>query len=741
MSSGVTPDSGSHPVAGVDLDGPGFADLIERDRLSERLRSVATPAILLEAPAGYGKSVLFAQWARHDPRPFASISLTDAHNDPAVLVASLIEAFAPIDPLPETVSEAIQNARPNLDLVLRRLEAGLRRREVDSVLVLDELEHLHAEPSLRVLEAVLACTGAGSRVAMATRAAPPIHVARLRAEQRLTVLEARELVMTSGEARRFLTESGLAAGPAEVETIVAKTEGWPVALYLAGLARRPGGGDGLPASGFGGDERNLVDYMREEFLAAAPRADVEFLIRVSFLDRLAGDLCDHVLEATGCGARLAGLARRNMLLVPLDRRDEWFRMHSLFADMLRAELGRRHGDEVAGLHRRASEWWDAAGDPNRAIGFAHGAADPARAARLIWEAVPAFYTTGRGATVQRWIERIGLERAAVDPHLSLTLAHSHLADGDGGGAEFWAGTSRALVDSTAEPGADLRAGLELIAAALARNGVEEMRTAGRRARRLLDREGAWSAVADLWIGVATHLGDDPEGARRTLSDAARGAAVWNMPLYQVLALGQLALLAAAEEDWPTARILTSQARAAVDRCGLIARPFVALAVAVSAYVDASEGRRTEALAYLTAGRALLDRLRDFGAWFEVETAAALAAAAVELNQPTAADELLAKARVRLVGLRDAPLLDAWVEEIAGAAARLAAGGFAELTPAELRVLRLLPSHLSYRQIADELVVSPNTVKTQIRSAYLKLGVSCRHDAVAACREAGIALSG
>jgi LuxR family maltose regulon positive regulatory protein len=268
-----------------------------------------------------------------------------------------------------------------------------------------------------------------------------------------------------------------------------------------------------------------------------------------------------------------------------------------------------------------------------------------------------------------------------------------------------------------------------------------MGAAGHRARSLLDREGPWTAVADLWVGVAAHLGDDPDGARSALSDAARRAAVWNLPLYQVLALGQLALLAAAEEDWPTARILTSQARAAVDRCGLIARPSAALAVGVSAYVDASDGRRTEALAYLAAGRQLLARLRDFGAWFEAETAAALAAAAVELNDPAVATELLATARARLAGLPDAPMLDAWVEEIESAAGRLTASGLAELTPAELRVLRLLPSHLSYRQIADQLIVSPNTVKTQIRSAYLKLGVSSRHEAVEACRDAGIARSG
>jgi LuxR family maltose regulon positive regulatory protein len=738
MDSGAVSESGSRPATGMDPARPGFGDPIERERLIGRLRAAGTPAILLHAPAGYGKSVLLAQWATRDPRPFATVAITDAHNDPAVLVASLVEAFAPIEPLREELAESITNARPNLDLIGRRLEEAMRAREVEAVLVLDELEHLHAEPALRLLEALLAAAGDNSTVAIATRTATPIHLARLQAERRLTVLGASDLVMTTGEATRFLAEAEIDAGAEEIATIVAKTEGWPVALYLAGLTRRPGAARGLPETGFGGDERHLVDYMREEFLATAPPADVDFLIRVAFLDRLGGALCDHVLGATGSGARLAELSRRNMLLVPLDRRDEWFRMHSLFADMLRAELGRRHGDEVAALNRRASEWWDDAGDPNRAISFALGADDHARAGRLIWEAVPAFNTTGRQATLQRWIERIGLERAAADPHLSLTLAFDFLVDGDGGGAEYWAASGESLVESTAVEGADLRAGLAIVDAALARGGVTAMRVAADRARSQLDREGALTAMADLFVGVAAHLSDDDERAHRALADAARGAAVWNAPIFGVLALGQLALLAAAEEDWPTARILASQSRAQVDRCGLIARPFVALAVAISAYVDAGEGRRAEALADLAAGRALLGRLRDFGAWFEVEAAAALAAAAIELDDPASAEPLVATARRRLADLPDAPMLAAWVDDLEDHLGRIAASGLADLTPAELRVLRLLPSHLSYRQIAAELLVSPNTVKTQIRSAYLKLGVSSRHEAVEACSAARFA---
>ena len=600
---------------------------------------------------------LLAQWARLDPRPFASITLTDAHDDPAVLLAALIEAFDPIEPLPRTLTSSLQHARPDLGLIGRRLEEAMRARSVDSVLVLDELEHLRAEPALRMLGSLLAGTRGGSSVAMATRAVP--------ADTRdpdasrtpvLTVLDTRDLLMTKGEATALLAEAGVAVGDEEIASILAKTEGWPAALYLAGMTRRPGSDRSLPESGFRGDERNLVDYMKEEFCAAAPPVDVEFLTRVAFLDQMSGPLCDFVLDASGSGSRLAELARGNLLLIPLDRCDEWFRMHSLFAEMLRAELRRRHGEEVAALHLRASEWWDGAGDPHRAIGFALDGDHQARAGRLIWEALPTFNATGRQATIQRWTERIGPERAAADPHLSLTLAHRSLADGDGGGAEYWAETARPLIEAARPPGADLRTGLALIEAGLARGGVGDMAAAARRARSSLEREGPLTAMAELFAGLAEHLAGEADGARQMLSDAARRAAVWNVPLFQVLALGQLALLAATEDDWPTARILASQARAAIDRSGLIARPIVAPTLAIAAYVEASEHRREDALADLDAGRALLSRLRNFGAWCEVETAAALAATAVELNEAAEARRLLASARVRLGELTDAPLL-------------------------------------------------------------------------------------
>ncbi len=720
---------GSGPVAGVELGGPGLASLVERERLSSRLRAAETPLILLHAPAGYGKSVLLAQWARLDPRPFASTILNETHNDPAVLLAALIEAFEPIEPLPDPVVATMQGPQLDLDVAVPRLEAALRARSVESVLVLDELEHLHSEDSLRLLAATMNGTVGGSRLAMATRRAPPIHLPRLQAAQRLAVFETGDLVMTKGEANRLLTEAGLRASQAEVDAIVTRTEGWPVALYLATVGRRSLRGLPLPDSGFGGEEHNLVEYMRDEFLAIAAPEDVEFLIRVSVLDRLGGEVCDAVSGGVGSASRLARLARQNMLLIPLDRRDEWFRLHTLFADMLRAELRRRLGGEMDELNRRASAWWESADDPERAIRFAIDGSDFTRAGRLIWEAVPAFNTTGRYASVQGWIEKVGLRRAAADPHLSLTVAHGALAAGDGGAAEYWGEIARPMVASGPQTGTDLPAALAMLDATLARDGASGMTAAAGRALASLDRDSPWAAMADLMAGLAAHFGGDGTDARRRLSDAARRSAVWNIPLIQVLALAQLALLAAAEGDWQTARILASQGRAQVDRSGLTAQPSIALTIAVSAYVAANDRRREQALADLELARSLSTRLQDFGPWFEIETAAALAAAAIQLSEVEATRELVSSARARLGAMRDAPMLEAWVQEIETDLSSLSEGGLAELTPAEMRVLSLLPSHLSYPQIAARLLVSPNTIKSQVRSVFRKLGVSSRHEAV------------
>lgn len=137
------------PIAGVDVEGSAQAALVERPRLLRRLEGSNEQVVLVNAAAGYGKSSLLAQWAAHDRRPFASVSLTEAHNDPVVLLAGLVEAQDRIEPVPE-VSPAALAPKPDLNAILPRLEHAIRSREIPMVLVLDELEHISSADSLRL---------------------------------------------------------------------------------------------------------------------------------------------------------------------------------------------------------------------------------------------------------------------------------------------------------------------------------------------------------------------------------------------------------------------------------------------------------------------------------------------------------------------------------------------------------------------------------------------------------------
>ena len=134
---------------------------------------------------------------------------------------------------------------------------------------------------------------------------------------------------------------GSQAGPADVARLFRRAEGWPVAIYLAGLSLRGQRDAGRAVARFAGDDRLVVDYVRDDFLAGLSRRKLEFLTRTSVLDTLAGPVCDAVLERSGSAQVLRELARSNTLLVPLDRSDGAYRYHPLFAEMLEAELRHR----------------------------------------------------------------------------------------------------------------------------------------------------------------------------------------------------------------------------------------------------------------------------------------------------------------------------------------------------------------------------------------------------------------
>jgi LuxR family transcriptional regulator, maltose regulon positive regulatory protein len=680
---------------------------VPRARLVNRLLEAHdVPLALLVAPAGYGKTTVLTEWAEHDPRPFAWVRLDDRHNDPQALAELATRATGRRQPL---------------------------------VLVLDDVHVLHTAEAYAILGEIAAGMPPGSQLALASRREPELPVGSLRAHRRVVELRAADLAMGRTEAATLLESAGLRLRGRDLDTVLERTEGWPAGLYLAALSIRAQPDVAAAVSRFAGDDCLVADYIRDELLAALTPARADFLIRTSVLDTLSGSLCDTVLESSGSARALADLARSNALLVCLDRTGESYRCHRLFREMLRGELRRGAPELEPELHRRAAAWHASCGEAHSAIRHAVAGGDVEAAGKLLWAHATDHIAHGDNERVRLWLDEFTTEQCAASPRLALVAAASWLAAGDRGQVERWTGeAARCLALAPDAADASMRAALAVLRAAVAADGVARMGADAVGAARSEPDRSHWRSLANLLEGVSLHVTGRGEDARARLAKGGGGGAA-AAPNIQVLCLAQHALLVMEREDWDGAAVLTARARSQIKACGLESYPTLALAFAVSGLVRAQRGIVEDARDDLQRSLRLLGRLADFAPWYGAETRITLARAALRLGDVTAARTLLAEATQLMQSTPDATTLRAWLEDTRSQleAATLSAGETCALTTAELRVLRLLPTHLSFPAIASRLYVSPNTVKTHARAVYRKLDASSRSEAVAHALAAGL----
>jgi len=683
--------------------------LVRRAALVRRLARARDASLaVIVAPPGYGKSSLLFEWSEHDEREFVWLTLDALEDDD-------LEAHA------------------------QALVAGSDAGH-GVVLVLDDAHRASAEVVRNGLERLLEEIPCGSMVAVSSRTEPPLPLGRLRARRALIEVRVQDLAMMPAEASVLLRHAGLELDFAEVQALVTRTEGWPAGLYLAALSLCAEPDVSAAVGGLRGDDHRLAEYFRDEILSALPAEMTEFAVRTSVLDELSGPVCDAVLERRGSALMLSGLAKTSPLLHPLDAAHERFRWHGLFRDTLAAELRRTNPEEVRSLHERASAWFEEHGDPDHAIAHAVYARDPVRVGDLLSAGIVAYVAQGRNELVQEWLAAFSREELAGYAPLALAGAHSFLAAGNAAEARHLGAAAAASVDRSPTHGTcSLTAGLAVIEATLGRHDVGGMGTVAGRAYEREPEDSPWRSICLFLRGTSLHLSGDRDAGARTLEEGADlGAAT--APTVTSLCLAQAAMIAIEQRDWDTAAELTDRAGKLIEERGLAEYPLCALAFAASAATRAHHGRADEAKHDLRRGIDLLTSLGDFVPWYGAETRILLAHASLWLADVVGARTLLAEASRLARRTSGAVIFEHWFDEAwsyMDALAETSLAGPSSLTIAELRILRFLPSHRSFREIAVQLGVSANTVKTQAHAVYRKLGAASRSEAVTRATDAGL----
>ncbi|HEU5244497.1 MAG TPA: LuxR C-terminal-related transcriptional regulator [Gaiellaceae bacterium] len=668
---------------------------VVRTALLNRLCGTAPGTIVtLVAPAGFGKTTLLAQWAERDRRPVLWIDLEPEDDDAEALESRL---------------DAVADGPGQLVLV-------------------DDVQVLRSPGALATFEGLLAQTAQGITVGFAARRPPALPLARLRAEGRLFEVGTDELTLRGRDAETLLRRAGVLLPRQDASALAERLEGWPAALFLAALSLQ----SGAQASTMGGDDRFLADYLETEHLAVLSSAQRQFALQTSVLAELTSEACDSLLSRSDSAQMLESLEGAGVA-VPLDQRRRRYRYPRIVRDLLTRELERSEPDEARALHRAAAGRAAEIGAVEEALEHAAAAGDVRRVADLAERLAVSACGRGRLDAVERWLDLVHEDDVENHPDLCIAASWLHALRGRAGNAQHWADTAtRGLSED--DPRLSLLRGLRC------RDGAEQMLDDINAACEMLPPGHPWRPAAVLGRGAALVLAGDTVRAESELIEAVELAAAAGATELATLGLSLHSLLVAGENEQSDAEAFAEEA-ASLSPDEPPTRSLVALLLeAVGARNAVRRGDLSEAAAALDRADQLLTHATPAVPWLAAYALLELARVRLALADADGARALLrqvsdifrVRPRLGMLVQRHAEL-DQRTHTLSEPEGRWASS----LTPAEQRLLPLLATHLSFREIGERLFVSRNTVKTQAIAVYRKFGVTSRSAAIERAASLGL----
>lgn len=420
--------------------------LVRRPRLIDKLNEgLHRKLALISAPAGFGKTTLLSEWmddlrlgGAHDSQTghrIGWLSLDEGDNDLARFLAYFIAALNRIHgtkmPIGTGALDMIQFAHsPPIEAILTSLINDVAGIPEQNVLVLDDYHVISSSLIDDALTFLLEHLPPKMQLVLATRDDPLLPLARLRSQDQVTELRAKDLRFSSYEVSEFLNQvMGLSLSAENISTLETRTEGWIAGLQLAAISMR-GNQDATGfVESFSGSHRLVLDYLIEEVLNQQPAGLHDFLLQTAVLDRLSGPLCDAITGHNNSQATLEKLEHSNLFIVPLDEERRWYRYHQLFADLLRQRLQHLQPERIQPLQNRASEWYAQNGFPNEAIEHALRARNFEQAADLLANNVDDVWQPGEHVRLRRWLDELPDDVICSKPHLCILHAANLFTSG------------------------------------------------------------------------------------------------------------------------------------------------------------------------------------------------------------------------------------------------------------------------------------------------------------------------
>ena len=336
---------------------------VRRPRLIERLAlGGQVPLTLVNGPAGAGKTLLVADWIATEGAPSrpAWLTVETEDNAPGVFWTYVLEAMRRLGlGPPDTVGSPARPGEVDHSL-LARLAAHLSELTEPVVLVLAEFDRVAGSTEIAdELEFVLRHVGDGLRLILISRTEPLLPLHRYRAAGQVTDIRGADLAFRPEETAELLSRHGMQLSDRGVRALTERTGGWAAGLRLCILAAQQAEDPDIFLKNFEAGQSTLADFLLAEVLDTQPGETQDLMLRSSILEQIHPDLANALTGRDDADPILAGLQRANAFVGPVGH--SWYRLHPLFAEILRVHLRVRCPGLEPELHRRAARWLSDAG--------------------------------------------------------------------------------------------------------------------------------------------------------------------------------------------------------------------------------------------------------------------------------------------------------------------------------------------------------------------------------------------
>lgn len=390
--------------------------IMQRPRLTQRVNESKANIVNIIAPAGFGKTVLLSQLAETFNQPTVWYQLDRYDNDPAVFWRYLITGFQKLhSAFGREALFFIKNNQAKKDwerTVLSMLINELNRYQQGMTLIFDDC-HVISETDVKFfIEELLYCLPSKIKVIMAGRT-DIFQLGRVLVKGKMLEYGIKDLYFTSEDIAGYYDRNGVKLTDTELETIVKKTEGWPLAVSM--LFNSPCHEQaGITETNM----NSLFNYMASEILEGEEESIRRFLTAISVLEEITPKYCDLLLGRKDSRRILASLHKKYFFLCYSVGKNETYRYHQLFRDFLLSQIGNGRFE----LLEKAGTVAYQIGEVERAVEYFIAAGNMKKAGKTIVKAGRKIVGRGNWHTVERWLNGFSEEAIASNPWLALYKA-------------------------------------------------------------------------------------------------------------------------------------------------------------------------------------------------------------------------------------------------------------------------------------------------------------------------------